>query len=74
MIEAQFTVHEVAKILRMSEDGVYLKLNRGALRHSKPARKILIPESALHEFLKAGEGKACKINRQPVQKIIRRKA
>lgn len=46
-----YTVKEVAKILRIDVITVYEKINSGLLKAFRPARKYLISEVQLQEFL-----------------------
>lgn len=60
-----YTVKEVAEILNLSPDTVYLKINAGELPHYKlddRARgRIRISEKQLEEYLESRKNKAVKV-------------
>ena len=60
-MEKLLTVPEVATILRTTRAGIYYMITEGAIRHTKPGKRILIPESAIRDYLAGGAGRACRV-------------
>ena len=46
---------EVAPLLGLGRNSVYALLNSGQLRSIRVGRKILVPTSAIEEFLNSGQ-------------------
>lgn len=57
MIERHYRPVEVGELVGMSADTIQRYCKAGAIRHVRPpgGRAILIPESAVAEWLQAGE-------------------
>ena len=61
MIEKQYTVEEAAEMMRVAASTMYALVNAGKLGHTKPGKRILIPESAIRDYLAGGAGRACRV-------------